>query len=68
MNSMKSLYLPQSPMLGYLIVHETQDASEQSLESLVTHIKNFKLSSASGEDVTQAVSLIKSASRVLTFN
>ena len=42
------------------------DTSEQSLESLVAHIKNFKLSSVQGEDVLQAVSLIKSASRVLT--
>ena len=48
------------------MLHEIQDASEQSLESLIDHVKEFKISSAQGEDINEAVSLVKSTHRVLT--
>ena len=49
----------------YIILHEIQDTSEQTLESLLTYLKGFKLSTVPGEDVGQAVNLVKSTSRIL---
>ena len=50
----------------YLILCRIQDTLEAALEALKTQIKKLKISSIQGENVDDAVSLIKSIYKILT--
>ena len=53
------------PLILYYVIHDIQDTSEQSLDSLVKHLRSFNIKTIPGEDVTKAITLIKSTHRVL---
>ena len=36
------------------VIHDIQDTSEQSLDSLVKHLRGFNIKAIPGEDVTEA--------------
>ena len=62
-------YLPVQqggPLLLYLVLKKMLDVSETSLEYLRKRVKAIKLSELPGENVEEAVSLIKSTHKVLT--
>ena len=51
--------------MAHLILRRIQDGSEQALDLLRTQVQSLKISKLPGEDVEEAVSLIKSTHRVL---
>ena len=53
------------PLMVFLILQRIQDSSEQALELLRYQVKALNISKLPGEDVEQAVSLVKSTHRVL---
>ena len=53
------------PLMLYLLLRAIQDSSDQALEHLTTQLKNLNISKLPGEDIEQAVLLIKSTYRVL---
>ena len=53
------------PLMFYLILHRIQDSSEQALDQLKIQLEALDISTIPGEDVDQAVTLIKSTYRVL---
>ena len=53
------------PLMAFLILQRIQDSSEQALDHLKDQLKNLDISTLPGEDVDQAVSLIKSTYHVL---
>ena len=53
------------PLIAFLISQRIQDSSEQALELLLNQVKVLKIRKLPGEDVEQAVSLVKSTHRVL---
>ena len=54
------------PLMLYLILRRIQDTSEAAMEALKTQIKKLKITSIQGENVDDAVSLIKSTYKILT--
>ena len=53
------------PLMAFLILQRIQDSSEQALELLRNQIKSLNIGKLPGEDVEQAVSMVKSTYRVL---
>ena len=53
------------PLMAYLLLQSIQDSSDQALEHLTTQLKKLNVSKLPGEDIEQAVLLIKSTYRVL---
>ena len=53
------------PLMAFLLLQRIQDSSEQALELLRNQVKALNISKLPGEDVEQAVSLVKSTYRVL---
>ena len=53
------------PLLLLLVLKAIQDSLNQALEYLISQLKIFKISKLPGEDIEQAVTLIKSTYRVL---
>jgi len=53
------------PLLLLLVLKAIQDSSDQALEYLISQLKILKISKLPGEDIEQAVTLIKSTYRVL---
>ena len=53
------------PLMLFLILQRVQDRSEQTLDVLKTRVAQLDISKLKGEDVEQAVRLIKSMHRVL---
>ena len=53
------------PLMAFLLLQHIQDSSEQGLELLRNQVKALNISKLPGEDIEQAVSLVKSTYHVL---
>ncbi len=53
------------PLMAYLLLRRIQDSSEQAMDHLLKQVIRLKINKLPGEDVEQAVSLIKSTHTVL---